>query len=253
MKKNNLYDFLIVLLLLIAASAFPFNYIIKDVLICDILKIVLLVAVYVFNIWFIKNKTNLEFNFGNLDKKYLILSIPAFLFCFTNFSFYFVDKSAFGSFSFENSFIVNVFSCIVVSLNEELIFRVVLLQNLNYKNKLVNVLVASGTFALCHIVTFIASRFNPQALVQVGYTFVFGLVLSSVYIFTNSYIYCVLMHFLFNLFNNEIFSKLISKTLWGEFSYYLCNAVTGLIVLGYIAALWIYFYKTKKDVSYEKN
>ena len=238
MKKNKLIDFLIIVLVYIALSCIPFGlFIDKDSL--SWLIITLQVLLLVFIILFSKFKTKLNYKDGKIMLVNTLLLMPTLMVCFSNLISL---KIANLPIIFDNNLDIylSIGLTLLVVINEELIFRLLFINNLEIKNKLLVILLTAAVFGICHITHFF-STFNPSDLLIVVYTFLLGLLLGFAYLFSKSIYPCIAIHFLFNLFNN-IFFPYFSL----EWLYILVTTIIAIVTGGYV--LTLYFVKLNREI-----
>ena len=230
MKKNNLIDFLIVLLVYIAFSCLPFGLLKIPSWLISVFQIVAQVLVLFFMIYFVRRKTKLEHKLEKINLKNSLLLIPTLLVCFSNLVYLVVSKGNVSFiFSLENILLIllNVF----VVLNEEIIFRLLLISNLENKKNWWMVLISGVVFGLCHITRFLSS-FNPVDLVVVAYTIPLGLLLAISYLMSKSLIAPITIHLLFNIFNNLVFMGNYNDPM-----FYIVSIIVGIVVALYVTLI----------------
>lgn len=245
MKKNNLIDFLIIVLVYIALSCIPFGlFIDKDSLswLIITLQIVVQVLLLVFIILFTKFKTKLNYKDGKTKWINTLLLVPTLIVCFSNLINL---KIANLPIIFDNNLDIylSIGITLLVVINEELIFRLLFINNLEIKNKLLVILLTAGVFGFCHVTHFL-STFNPSDLLIIVYTFLLGLLLGFAYLFSKSIYPCIAIHLLFNLFNNILFPYFSL-----EWLYILVTAIIALVTSGYV--LTLYFVKLNRKIPQE--
>ena len=87
MKRSNLLDFLIVLLVYLALSAFPFSRFIANGTVVIILQIVAQCFISTFMSFFLAKRSKLNHTLYKLNVKNTILLLPTVLVCFSNLLF----------------------------------------------------------------------------------------------------------------------------------------------------------------------
>lgn len=133
---------------------------------------------------------------------------------------------------------VNTLACVVI---EELLFRMILLlffsSLLKEKNRtLRSIFFASLCFSLMHCINFFGN--NPFAvLLQLGYTFLLGLVLNSLTYLYGSVIVPIVGHFLYNFLNMDLFSRIYDVNM-SEPSYIIFQTAIGIFAIIYLAVLF---------------
>lgn len=237
MRKNKLYNFLIILFLYIGISCFPFGLILKDNFWCSLLQIFVQIAFLIISFFVVKFKTDFDISFKKINIKYLLLLIPTIIVTASNFLYFAFAKEDIV-FLYDQNFYLTVILNVFVVLNEEFIFRLIFINSLENKKNLRKILISAGVFGLCHLSVFLSS-FNPVDLIVPVYTFALGLLLSLIYLKTNSIVTCVVFHLLFNLINSLLFSMFISNGIGNYWMYLLANIIVMLAVVIYLGLLII--------------
>lgn len=242
MKKNNLIDFLIILLVTIAVSSFPFSRFLNGVWLY-ISLILGQVFLFVFKTIFVCKKTNLNRKTDKINLRNTLLLIPTLLVCFSNY-FYLLVLNSNVSFNFSRNIIFEIILALLVAINEEIVFRLFLINNIENKSNVFKVIISSLVFALTHLTLFFSS-FNVGDLLVVAYTLPLGALLAISFILTNSIIPGVVIHFLFNTFNDTIFTCFVT-TSSNMLAYILVNVFVAVFIAIYVLIiLLIKFSKTK--------
>ena len=241
MKKNALIDFLIIVFVYLALSCFPFGLIIRSedlswlvITLQIVTQIILLVFIILFTIF----KTKLDHKIGKINIINTLLLIPTLAVCFSNFTNMRIATGQ-SSISFDTNLILNIVLTFFIVINEEIIFRLLFINNLEFKKNIYIILLTAGVFGICHLTHFLSS-FNPSDLVIVLYTFLLGLLLGFAYLFTKSIYPCFVIHLLFNLLNNILFPYFVLE--WG---YILITAIFVICVAIYVTIL--FFVKLPKE------
>lgn len=235
MKKNKLIDFLIIILVYIGLSCFPFGLIIRDETLSWLiltLQIVVQVGLLAFILLFTIFKTELNYKNGKINIVNTLLLLPTLIVCFTNLINMRAANVAYGVIGNVN-LILNIVLTLFVVVNEEIIFRLLFINNLEIKNKILVIFLTAGVFGICHITHFLTS-FNPVDLLVIVYTFLLGLLLGFAYLFTKCIYPCIVIHLLFNLFNSVLFPYFSL-----DWTYILITAIIVVIVAIYVILLFI--------------
>lgn len=240
MTKSKLLDTLILILVYIGISCLPFSLFgFSETLILIFRILGQLVIFFLFRL--ILKKSPLKFKERTYNRFNMVLFIPVFILCFSNF-FNLLNPANYFDFNFSINLLLSILLSFCVAFNEEYLFRSVIIDNIENSEKLfVKIIISASIFAACHLTTFF-STFNPLDLVQVAYTFGLGIVLGMIYVYTESLWYCVLFHFAYNMINND-FSQFI-KYEKIDFLYYEINISVGLVVAVYLVI--IYFLVLRK-------
>lgn len=242
MNKNRVLDFAILILVYVAICAVPFNLMIKNIPVLEYsLKIVVQIAYLVFAHIYI-HRQGIQKGKKSFEYKAFLLLIPAFVICFSN---YF--SALFFASIFDNRItyllIFDIILTLVICLNEELLFRCLLITHLELSN-IAKIFISAAIFGLVHITHFLSS-FNPADLLVVVYTFGLGLVLGVFFVYVKCIYVCLGFHFLFNLLNDILFSKLF---LIKNFTiYYIVNVSVGVVIGIYILLTYFMFFRSSKE------
>ncbi|HBN12323.1 MAG TPA: hypothetical protein DD415_01760 [Clostridiales bacterium] len=147
-----------------------------------------------------------------------------------------------------------VLKCFAVGIMEETLFRGLVqptvadfFKEKPYKN-LLTVAITSAVFGLFHLLNLFAGANVGATLLQVGYSFLIGAMLSAVLLKTDNIWLCVILHALFNVGGN-----LVAETGSGRFQdtcFWILTAIAGVICLVYILD---YLIKLDREKSDEKE
>ena len=121
--------------------------------------------------------------------------------------------------------------CLSIGLLEELLFRG-LLQNLLFdlmkkQGEIAAILVNSAAFGLWHLVNLLGGAGVGATLMQVGYSFLFGAMLSCVLLRTGNIWTCVVLHTIFD-FGGLLIVKL-GEGVTQDWVFWLLTAVAGVL------------------------
>lgn len=241
MTKNKIYDLSIIILLYIGISCIPFSLIPIPSFLVTIFQIISQIIIFGL-VLFILKKSPLKKSAEKKSSKEFIAFLPLFIICFSNFFCLLIPESNIA-FSFSFPLLLEIVLSILIAWNEEYIFRLLLINNLDEsKTTLYKILISSCIFALCHLTHFI-STLNPVALIDVVYTFGVGLILGFIYVYSESLALVFVFHSFYNIINNNLAQNWIS---YGNnaFLYYLINIIVGLVAGIYLLVL--YLLKLKK-------
>lgn len=248
MSKKKLIDMAIAIFAYLIAASFPFNLFIKGEIATWLVPSLQITAQVIFLIFWIvfipKSELKIKDNHANL--KNILLFLPVLLIIPSNYLYVALCPNSYSN-SFDYTFALQFVLLFLVVSNEEYIFRIVMLSNLDkVKNNLMKVLISSSVFAICHIGSFL-STFNPADLLVVVYTFGLGMVLGLIYVYGGTAWPCVLIHLFFNLFNGLIFQTLFDSSI-SILTFILVNIGVALVVSIYL--IIIYFVRLRKCVIY---
>lgn len=239
MSKAKLIDIAIIIVLFIGVSTLPVGYFVHDMFWYYVIEALLMAAVLLFIFIYARRHTYLYPEKNRFRPKALLLLLPSILIVGSNFYYAWILREPLTP-NFESYHVIQIFFVVASVVVEEIIFRFLLLGNLEHENKMIRIVISAGIFAACHLTHFF-STFNPASLVVVAYAFGLGMVLGMIYCYTNSLIPCIALHLLFNLINDFLFERLfgVSNLLW----YYLINVFVAVIVGLYLLVAHLLFLK----------
>ena len=142
------------------------------------------------------------FSITNGGLRGLLWCVPCILVAFANFPYSALITGK-ASIVRTDIFYLYVFFTITTAIYEELVFRGTLVFMIkgffinNQHKNLFTVLITSALFALLHSLNFMVG-FSLDVLLQIGYTFLLGCMLSSVYLYTKNLYICIGIHAIFN-------------------------------------------------------
>jgi membrane protease YdiL (CAAX protease family) len=135
-----------------------------------------------------------------------------------------------------------------IAISEELLFRglftsipVSQIDNSKYR-VIIRVFYVSIIFSLVHLLNLFTSDIL-SVLLQVGYTFILGVMLTTLYIYTKNIIFCIIVHFIYNFVGT--FTDYFSNSYY-ESNMYIIWIIEGILVGSYI--LFLLYKMTKKDI-----
>lgn len=242
MNKNQFYDILLMFLIYLFSACFPWNLIFhNDVYLLISAQIILSAIVLAYLIYMIRYRGYVYPPRRNRWMN-ILLFIPVIVICFSNYLYLpFYQYQSINSFSLYTWLwiILTVFTVI----NEEILFRYILLHTLTFDKPIMRILVSSLIFALFHISHFLTT-FNPYYLLSVVYTFALGMVLGLLYQYGKSLTMCIIFHFLFNLCNDVLFSTFFIIN--NQIGMVVVSSIVGVVVAIYLASLYLLRFK-KED------
>lgn len=245
MKRNNFSDICIILLLYIAVSAIPFDKIFVNLgWLTFTLQIVMQVIYLVFVWWYLKTKTELNVEVGKINVRNSLILLPTLVACFSNLIYLLVSKEI-ATFTFGETQIFSIVLLGIKALNEEIIFRLALLNNMEGESKIKNIFLSALFFSAMHIVNLV-NGISLGVFLQILYTFGLGLLLGVIFYLTKSIIPCIVLHAMFNIVNSAIFGGFYIDG--NVTTYILTNLGVALFVGIYV--LFILFLKSKKGDSF---
>lgn len=191
----------------------------------------------------------LKFNAKSFFKSSLIL-FPFYLVCLNNIPFVSV-ASGNSKFIIGKNFPVYCVLCLTISVFEEICFRGLVLQNLE-KYKKTNtifkkIVIGSLIFSACHLVN--AFSFNVgYLLMQLGYSFLIGLVCCFSYYASKSLYMPIILHFIFDLGGLMTDYSVVCGNIWDKASV-LTTVFLSVFTLIYGIIVFIKVYKEKENES----
>jgi len=237
MKKNKVLDLLLLALIYVAISSFPVELLFKtDETISTIIRIGLQACYLVFILLYLSKVKILESSKKHTKFPLIFVFLPLLLACVSNY-FYIAFFPSDFSLNFSYIFFVECGLYLLVAINEEIIFRHLLLGNIQCENKLLKIVISAGIFGAFHITQFL-STFNPSTLITIVYTFILGIALGFIYEYAHSIEGCIILHFMFNALNLSLFN--LGCTNISNYLMYIVINGSVVIVLGvYLLILYI--------------
>lgn len=247
MTKRKLIDMLILILAYLFCSSFPWSLFIEGDLAYWLIPSfqIIMQAIFLFFWIFFIRKSSLQSVKIKANIKNLLLLSPVLVIFASNFLY-----GAFvpGDFAphLDWTFALKVVLNFGIVVNEEMIFRYMLIGNMDLiKKPIWKIVIGAAIFGLCHISQFL-STFNPADLIVILYTFGLGLVLCFLYVYCGAPCTCICLHLLFNLVNGIIFEGLFNVSQY--LTLILVSCGVGLFYAIYIAI--IYFVRLRKCEVY---
>ena len=235
-------------LIFIFVVCFPLNYFASslDPIYISLIQLFLRLFLFGYNVHLIAKYHLPIFNKPNFIA--LALCTPFLLACFTNLFSDIFANVVITNFELKWIHLIEVLIIIFTVLNEEILFRFFIYNQLNIRNKLLKIMASAGIFASFHLLNLLTPSFlavYQSVLIQVIYTFGLGLILGFIYEYGKSIVACMVFHFLFNFFNQYLVTYHILGFFENGFIPYIIALVIGLLLVGY--GLLIYFLKFKKE------
>ena len=187
-------------------------------------------------------KTLLNFPVGNLGKQLLAL-LPCLAVAFANFPFSALIK---GTATLQNFQYVWLFliQCVLIGVVEELFFRGIVQDIVWQKTAKMSALwqtvICAAVFSLWHLVNLLFGQGFGTTMLQVGYTFLIGAMLTVLRLATNNIWLCVAVHALFD-FGGNIVNTLGSGNVW-DVPFWIATVVCGVI-----CGIWAIVFLVKFD------
>ena len=237
-RRLSWYNALIIIFVFLILTSLPFYLFVKDQLTLYLVHIavrLIFLGVYIILI----RRYNLPSpELQKLNKKSLLF-IPFILICGSNGIVSLITKASFiGEINY-TFFFLEMGLALLIAIIEELIFRVVLLnQFLMMTSKFKAMLFTSLIFGALHLFNINSIASILPTVVQSIYTFGLGMVFSLIYLDTKNVILPILLHFLFNFLNDYFFAEFFNYN-W-DLYFYLISAGIALVMAGYWC--FIYFY-----------
>ena len=231
-RSVKLYTLIILVLLYIAVISFPFSLLVNDT-VATILDMVLKAMFLVVAFISIKKYQLSELRFLPSKNAKLLLLIPLLVLTFSNWIYIWIFRSPLNSSIDGGALTLTLFSTLITVFCEELLFREVMHDCLKefIKQDYLRILIAATIFALLHFLNLFYGVDFLMVLAQVGYAFILGLVLGLIKEKGAGIIAFVSFHFLFNAFNNDLFS-ILYKGEWNA-NFVIINVIIGACVVGY--------------------
>ena len=240
--RFRLSDLLLFALLFVFIAAFPVDLIPIDLTYQILVRIglrALLITYYIYIIYKYRIKI-----FGIANIKNLLLCLPFFIICGSNF----VASSIVGGFAGPTMGALDLSLYIVytlmIAVSEEIVFRLFIHNNLLVSSSIKRIFASAGIFALMHLLNVVNVRAVSSlvtVLIQTVYTFGLGLLLGVMYEYSYSLIGCITLHFLFNLCNDTLYQYFGGYT--STLCFYITAAITGVIVLAYATMITLFYFQ----------
>ena len=241
--RFRLSDILLFALLFVFVAAFPVDLIPLDLTYQLLVRIglrLLLLTYYIYII--VKYKIKV---FGNANIRNLLLCLPFFIICGSNF----VSSSIVGGFAGPTMSVINMvlstFLTLFVAISEEIVFRLFIHNNIMVSSSIKRIFASAGIFALMHLLNIVNVRHVEglvTVLIQTVYTFGLGILLGVMYEYSYSLVGCVVLHFCFNFFNDTLYTYYGGYT--STLCFYLTAAVCGVVVLTYAVLITLLYFQS---------
>ena len=245
-KANNcLYSFLYLFALYLAIRLLPLTKWCGSLLWLSKLLLILLFAVLI--CLEIYESRKLQFSFPKKKHVSFFLLLPLTIGCISNF-LYCLTFQVSQNVSISALFSLDVISSFLGVVIEEILFRYFFIAFLDLflkeekRKPFYIILFSSFAFSLMHCINFFGN--NPASvLLQIGYTFLLGLVFGYLTLSFSCLTIAVLGHFLFNFLNTDLFLCFYSLII--DYKYVLFSLGIGLFVFFYL--LLIYHLNQRKQ------
>lgn len=260
-KEKPIRFLLLILLYAVGSSALPniniagwFNLgITYKMLFFTLLKIVTLIFPVYLTIQ-LNQADLLKVEFKKFLKGMVVL-FPFFLVCFNNIPFVSVFTKN-SEFVIDKNFVLYVFLCLSIAVFEELVFRGLVIKNLEYtkikNNDFLKIIVSSLIFSLCHLVNAFSLNLGVM-LMQIGYTFLIGAMCCFAYFFSKSLLFPVILHFIFDLGGLMTDYGIVKGNIWDKTSI-LVTLILAIITIIYALCVFKFIYlKGKNESSNSKS
>ena len=246
--KINLYSVILVVLFYLIFISIPFSMFIDNEELVFWLQIGLRVLYIPFFFYYTRKERLSSLKVPRFKVKDAIF-MPFILITSTNLLVVLI--SGFGKLDLSNAYILKyLLFYALVAFDEELVFRVVVnTELLKYHSRLKSIIISSAIFGLIHLVNINSLGSIPYVLLQVLYSFGFGLVLALIYTYTDNLIYIFVLHFLFDFINGFLAVELFDfdYNLW----FYLVNIIISILFVLY--GFFVYKHKEKEVMDASKN
>lgn len=184
----------------------------------------------------------LKFPTDNMGKQFVAL-LPCLAVAIANFPFLSLAK---GNATLQNFQYVWLFSlqCVLIGVVEELFFRGIV-QDVVWKktqklSMVLQTVICAAIFSVWHLVNLMFGQGFATTLLQVGYSFLIGAMLTTLRLVTNNIWLCVLVHALFD-FGGNIVNALGSGEVW-DVPFWIATVVCGVS-----CAVWVVAMLVKSD------
>ena len=231
MNKKRVYTIIYLICLVLLINSLPFSMIIDNKLILFGINIIIKIVSIVYIIKYIKKEELNNIKIKTITKNDFKI-IPLLLLCCSNFIVAIVQKTNINKKIDLFVIISGLITSIGVAIVEELLFRSQVLDEfLKYKTKFQSLIYSSLIFGSVHLLNISSIGSIPTILVQVGYTFFLGMILGTVYLFSNNIILPIIFHILFNFINDILVIELFPIK-WNT-TFFIVNVGIGIVVAVY--------------------
>lgn len=237
-NKNLIYTFLYLLALYLGIKMLPIYDWIQIDYLAFVVQSVLYLIVILLSLY---EKSKLKRLDRIENRVSYILTVPLILACFSNILYCQTFKEEMRSFDW-TSFLystINTFLCIII---EEMLFRCFLYRLFKsiFKGKkkedIFTIISVSFCFSMMHAINFFGN--NPlNVLLQMGYTFVLGLILTSFVSMYDTVFISIIGHFLFNFLNTDLYSLLYKIDY--SVNYIVFSSLLALLAIIYSLIIYI--------------
>ena len=211
-QKQRYLNIAIFICIYLIIAGIPFHYVIDNGIVISLINIGLKIGFLVFSYYYLKKYELFKPKYQKLQTKHLLF-LPFLIITISNFIACLLFKyEQLNQDVYFYNLIVDLFTCLSVSICEELCFRVVLHSELLAKYKpLKAIFISSLVFGLVHLFNITSIGAIVPSLIQVLYSFGLGLILSLLYTYSSNYILPIILHFLFNYLNNYVVTYFCEK------------------------------------------
>ena len=236
-RKRILYAIIILILVYLLLVSIPFSLFIHNELVVSILQISMKILYIPFFFIYVKKEGISSIDkplFKLFDLKYL----PFLLITFSNYLVVVFANTPKNTDISLLYIILDIITCLLISFNEELIFRVVINKEMiKTLSRFKTILFSSLIFGLIHLVNISSLASIPYVLLQVLYSFGLGLLLSLIYTKTYNFIYIFIIHFLFDYLNGYLIPEIY--LLDYNYIFFIVNASIAILLIAYGILIYI--------------
>lgn len=241
--KKKWYTIAYVICIILLIVNLPFNYLIKNESILSLINIACkILAIFIFFILIKKEKLH-KIKLNGFCSKHLLF-FPFLIACSSNIIVGLINNE-YSDINTHN-LIIDLFTCIFTAVIEELLFRELLLKELNFHyNPVKSIIITSLIFGSIHLLNINSFASIPICLLQAGYTSLLGLMLGLIYLASKNIIYPIFFHFTFNFLNDSLSTNIFNLK-WNS-TFFIVNISISLIILMY--GIYIYYIFKKEMTS----
>lgn len=209
--------------------------------------IIALIFIYVVATYY----SDRAFRITNGGLRGLAWAFPCFLVAIANFPFSALIQGN-ATITRMDVMYLYVFYTLATAIYEELVFRgflVLAVKSFLYKNpnkNLFTVLIASAIFALLHSLNF-GIALSIDVIVQIGYSFLIGCMLSTLYLYTKNIYLCIGIHAIFN-FGGLLINTIGSGYAW-DWVFWVLTAVCGVFCAVHVVFTILKMDRSERYVS----
>lgn len=243
MNKKRFWLLALVLGVYLIVIAFPIRFMTNDIYVRAIVMLSLRSAYLVFIILFsIFSKLAKRYN-GKTNIKNVFLLSPLFLVAFMDLFYWGVISRSSFSATWDALTFIKIATIVVTVLEEEILFRLVVQKNIMLGHKTIRILISALVFAVAHVFTIVFDpSFHPVELLQLLVLFVIGVILATLYEYTNNIMVPITFNLIYSFCTDLLFHNSFNGV---SYKYYI--TIGAFLLFGSAYLHIFYFLMLKKE------